>query len=138
MKNLKELFFRYKEQILYLIFGGFTTVVNIAVYGFCTRIFHANEYFANFLAWAIAVFFAYVTNKLWVFESKSSDMKTLTREILSFVSARVVTLGLDMAVMYAGIQLLHINDLIVKVCSNVLVVLANYIFSKFFIFKKTK
>ena len=65
-------------------------------------------------------------------------MKTLTREILSFVSARVVTLGLDMAVMYAGIQLLHINDLIVKVCSNVLVVLANYIFSKFFIFKKSK
>ena len=138
MKTLKEYFFRYKEQILYLIFGGFTTVVNIAVYGICTRLFHTNEYFANFLAWAVAVFFAYITNKIWVFESKSNDLKTLSREILSFVSARIVTLGLDMGVMYAGIQLLHINDLIVKVCSNVLVVLANYIFSKFFIFKKTK
>lgn len=137
MEKIKTLFFKYKEQILYILFGVFTTVVNIVVFAICADMMHLDTYVSNFAAWVMAVTFAYITNKLWVFESKTTDAKELFREIVSFTGARVLTLGIDMVLMFVGVDLLHINKLIVKVLANVVVIVSNYVLSKLFIFKKS-
>lgn len=137
MKKLIDLFFKYKEVILYLFFGGCSTLVNIVTYGIGTRVLEWDVVSANILAWVCSVIFAYLTNKFFVFESKTNDLNTLFKEILSFFSARIVTLLLDVAIMKFGIYF-GINDLIMKVIANIFVIIANYIFSKLFIFKKEK
>ena len=137
MEKIKTLFFKYKEQILYILFGVFTTVVNIVVFAICADMMHLDTYISNFAAWVLAVTFAYITNKLWVFESKTTDAKELFREIVSFTGARVLTLGIDMVLMFVGVDILHINMLIVKVLANVVVIVSNYVLSKLFIFKKS-
>ena len=137
MKKLIDLFFKYKEVILYLFFGGCSTLVNIVTYGIGTRVLEWDVVSANILAWVCSVIFAYLTNKFFVFESKTNDLNTLFKEILSFFSARIVTLLLDVALMKFGIYF-GINDLIMKVIANIFVIIANYIFSKLFIFKKEK
>lgn len=137
MENLIKLLKQYKEPILYVIFGGFTTVVNLVSYALFTRLMHIDDFVAIFLSWVLAVFFAYITNKIWVFESKSTEAKQLFKEIVSFASARVATLGLEYVIMFIGVDMMHINDMIVKVFAQVLVIVANYIFSKLFIFKKS-
>ncbi len=137
MENLIKLFKQYKEPILYVIFGGFTTVVNLVSYAIFTRLMHIDDFVAIFLSWVLAVFFAYITNKIWVFESKSTEAKQLFKEIVSFASARVATLGLEYVIMFIGVDMMHINDMIVKIFAQVLVIVANYVFSKLFIFKKS-
>lgn len=137
MEKIKTLFLKYKEQILYILFGVFTTVVNIVVFAICADMMHLDTYISNFAAWVLAVTFAYITNKLWVFESKTTDAKELFREIVSFTGARVLTLGIDMVLMFVGVDILHINKLIVKVLANVVVIVSNYVLSKLFIFKKS-
>ena len=137
MKKLIDLFFKYKEVILYLFFGGCSTLVNIVTYGIGTRVLEWDVVSANILAWVCSVIFAYLTNKFFVFESKTNDLNTLFKEILSFFSARIVTLLLDVAIMKFGIYF-GINDLIMKVIANIFIIIANYIFSKLFIFKKEK
>ena len=125
-----------KELILYVVFGGLTTLVNILLYYLCTRLMGINEYAANSVAWTVSVLFAFVTNKIWVFESRSMAMRVLLRELLSFVAARLLSLLLDMGILYLGIDVLHMDDLVVKIVSNILVILFNYIASRFFIFKR--
>lgn len=137
MENLIKLFKQYKEPILYVIFGGFTTVVNLVSYAIFTRLMHIDDFVAIFLSWVLAVFFAYITNKIWVFESKNTEAKQLFKEIVSFASARVATLGLEYVIMFIGVDMIHINDMIVKIFAQVLVIVANYVFSKLFIFKKS-
>lgn len=136
MNRLLELFKKYKEPILYIVFGGFTTVVNLVSYAMFTRLLDINDYIAIFLSWALAVFFAYITNKIWVFESRSTNPKQLLKEIVSFTSARVATLGLEYVIMFVGVDLLRFNDMLVKVIAQFLVIASNYVFSKLFIFKK--
>ena len=82
--------------------------------------------------------FAFVTNKLFVFESKSREPRLVLRELGSFVLARLISGGVDLGIMLVGVDVLHIDSLIVKIVSNVIVVIMNYIASKFFIFKKEK
>lgn len=136
MTEIKNLLIKYKEQILYLFFGGCTTVVNIVVFALCSDLLHMELLVSNFMAWVLAVFFAYITNKIWVFESKTETLNELVKEIGSFVFARVVTLLIDMLIMYVGVEILFINKMIIKVLANIVVIVANYVFSKLFIFKK--
>lgn len=136
MTEIKNLLIKYKEQILYLFFGGCTTVVNIVVFALCSDILHMELLVSNFMAWVLAVFFAYITNKIWVFESKTETLNELVKEIGSFVFARVVTLLIDMLIVYVGVEILFINKMIIKVLANIVVIVANYVFSKLFIFKK--
>ena len=136
MTEIKNLLIKYKEQILYLFFGGCTTVVNIVVFALCSDILHMELLVSNFMAWVLAVFFAYINNKIWVFESKTETLNELVKEIGSFVFARVVTLLIDMLIMYVGVEILFINKMIIKVLANIVVIVANYVFSKLFIFKK--
>lgn len=133
MKNLIQKFLN-KETISYLIFGVLTTVVNIVVFDACNIVMDYKP--ANIIAWILAVIFAYITNKLFVFESKSFAPDVLKKEVSTFLFARIVSLIVDMAFMIVAIDFLHMNQLLAKVISNVFVVVINYIFSKLVIFKK--
>ena len=136
MTRLRELLTKHRDKIAYLLFGGLTTVVNIAVYYACYRLMGLPNVVAVAVAWVIAVAFAFITNKLWVFESKSFDGKTLAHEIPSFLGARVLTGLLDVAVMYLAVDVLHWNAALWKLISNVLVVILNYVASTLIIFSQ--
>ena len=135
-KSIKLLFNKYREYILYIIFGGLTTVVNFAVY-YALNIF-VWYIIANIIAWAVSVVFAFVTNKIFVFESKNtSDKKTLT-EFIEFTLFRVLSGVMETALLYVFVDLLSQSENIFKIIISVLVVVLNYIFSKFIIFSKKK
>ena len=133
-----------KEVFSYLFFGVMTTVVNLVVYAACNKF--VDVMVSNVIAWVAAVVFAYVTNKLFVFESKSWSPKVLAKEIPSFTGARLLTLGIEEAGLLIMIKLLHLDvtltigpvggELVVKALLAVIVVIINYIFSKVLIFKK--
>lgn len=123
--------------LMYLLMGGLTTAINIVVFWFSNDVLGMNYSIATVIAWIFSVLFAYVSNKLYVFESKNRSLNTLLREIISFVSFRLVSLLMDLIVMYICISLLNIHALFAKVLANVVVLVANYAFSKWFIFKKS-
>lgn len=138
MNKIKKLYFKYKEIINYLIAGFLTTLVSLAIYYICTFTFLNAEssvelQIANILSWIAGVAFAYFTNRKYVFESKSQNK---LQEAAKFVSSRLITLILDMFVMWLGVTILHFNDKIVKIISQILIILGNYILSKLFVFKK--
>ncbi|MBM7710535.1 putative flippase GtrA [Enterococcus xiangfangensis] len=93
---------------------------------------------SNTISWVFSVLFAFVTNKVWVFQSKTESFKELIWEFSKFIFARVVSFGMDMATMYLLIDLLHTGNLIAKLITQIIVVVANYVFSKVFIFKKVE
>lgn len=140
MENLKELFRTYREIIMYLIVGGLTTVVSLAVYYGCVLTFldpgdPVQLQAANIISWLVAVTFAYFTNRRYVFESESSH---ILKEATSFYGSRVTTLLLDMACMFLMVSVCGISDKIAKLVVQVLVTIGNYILSKFFVFKKNE
>lgn len=129
---------KYREIINYLIFGVLTTILNLLSYYFLTyTILNPNVALhlqvANVISWIISVVFAYITNRKYVFNSTNDNF---IKEIIDFVSARIITLLLDMAIMFIGVILFNFNDKIIKILSQVLVIISNYIFSKIFVFKK--
>ena len=133
--------FLNKETISYLIFGVLTTIINIVVFWFAERELafimseDAASLVGNVIAWGISVAFAFVTNKLFVFESKSMAFKVVMAELTGFVIARLLSLAFDEGFMFVAIVLLSMNSLLAKIISNVFVVIINYVLSKFFIFK---
>ncbi len=140
MKKVLNLYKKYEEIINYLIVGGLTTVVSLVVYYGCVFTFldpkNAIELqIANIVSWICAVAFAYITNRIFVFKSKS---KNYLKEISSFVGARIISLIMDMLIMFILVTILHGNDKIAKLIVQVVVTIANYIFSKIFVFRKKK
>lgn len=130
------LYVKYKEVILYLVFGGLTTLVNIVSYAVFARILNMDTVTGTSVAWLISVIFAYITNKIFVFESKTNTFALLVKECVSFFGYRLATGVMDVAIMYLSVDLLHFNDIVMKIVSNVFVVILNYIFSKLFIFRR--
>ena len=129
---------KYEGVLLYLIFGVLTTLVNFFVYHICYTKLHLPNLVSNTIAWIISVIFAFITNKVWVFKSKSFQFSKLVLELSTFVMARITTGFLDTAIMFVGVDVLKRNWIIAKVVSSVVVVILNYIFSKLFIFRKNK
>lgn len=127
---------KYKELITYGIFGVLTTVINIVVYTVSYNRLGISNVTSNVIAWILSVLFAYVTNKIWVFESKSTEWKVLFREMTSFFGCRLATGVLDLGIMYVTVDVMALNSTLMKCVSNVFVIIANYVFSKLIIFKK--
>lgn len=125
---------KIKEILWYGFFGVLTTVVNIVSFYLLDKT-GMNVYVNNFIAWLLSVLFAFITNKLFVFNSKSLKPMVLLKEIGSFFFFRLLSLGLDMLGMYVCLSALHLGKMISKVLMNVIVIVANYVFSKLFIFK---
>lgn len=134
MTKIKELFLKYKEMILYLFFGGCTTLVNIIVYYICSRM-GLRTSLSTVIAWALSVLFAYVTNRKFVFKSKAFGFLPILKEISGFFLCRFATGLLDLVIMVVFVDFLHLNDMVIKVLSNILVIVLNYVASKLFIFK---
>lgn len=129
-----------REVISYLIIGFLTTIVSlVSYYLLTTYILNPDKpielQIANVLSWILSVTFAYFTNRKYVFRSND---KNVLKEGMKFYSARLLTLFMDMAIMFIFVSLLGINDKIIKLVSQVVVVVANYIISKFMVFKKTR
>lgn len=140
MKRLKELYLKYDEIINYLFIGGCTTLISLLVYYLCVfTVFDPDKPLllqcANILSWIIAVAFAYIANRKVVFKSKNKNVKG---EVSKFLGARIVTLLIDMLFMWLTVSVLHLNDKIMKIVSNVIIIILNYIFSKLFVFVKEK
>ena len=133
--NIKNLWEKYKGIFLYLVFGVLTTAVNIVSYYLCYEVWGILSVSSNIIAWALAVITAFITNKLWVFESKSFAPKVLLLELWRFVSCRLATGVMETVVMWIGVDLLHGPSIICKIGVGVMTVILNYIFSRLIIFK---
>lgn len=137
-KLIDNLFSRYRSEISYLFFGVCTTFVNIAAYYICARLFGLSTVISTFISWLIAVVFAFITNKICVFESKSWSGDILFREALSFFVCRLSTGILDLVIMLVSVDMMGANDMLMKIISNVLVIILNYVASKFLIFNSSE
>ena len=135
-KIINKLFNR--EMISYLIFGVLTTVVNLVVFQLCDAVLGIYYIAANVIAWIIAVIFAYVSNKLFVFESKSWELKLVVREVISFGSARILSLLFETGFIALTVEVMGMPKFISKIIASIFVVIINYVASKLFIFKKKK
>ena len=138
MEKIKELYMKYKEIINYLIFGVLTTVVSLIVYYISVLTFLNPDnalqlQIANVISWIAGVAFAYFTNRKYVFDSSE---KNKLKEAGKFVLARVITLVMDMLIMWLGVTILGFNDKIIKIISQVVIIISNYVFSKLFVFNK--
>lgn len=135
MDKIIELCKKYKSVILYLVFGVLTTIVNIVAYFLLdfNRLF--NTVINTSIAWVVAVIFAYVTNKKWVFESKVEGFKDNFKEMMSFFGCRIATGLMDVGIMFVFVDILRYDDMIIKIASNVLVIILNYVGSKLLVFR---
>ena len=124
------------ELVAYLFAGVATTVVNYVAYFIATRVFSLGVMPGTWTAWVIAVAFGYAVNKAFVFHTHCDSAAALLREAASFFAMRLVSLGAETVLMYVTVELLHLNDLVMKLATNLLVILLNYVFSKLVIFKK--
>lgn len=134
--EIKVLYQKYRELIVYVFFGGLTTLVDFGVYALMTRVLFLDIVPANIIAWAVAVIFAYATNKTIVFGDRRNSFKTVTAQFVSFTGMRAASGGLSTLLLWMFAGLYGFNDMIVKAAVAVLVIILNYIFSKLFIFKK--
>ncbi len=119
---------------MYGIFGVLTTVINFGCYKVLYDIWGWPNVRSNIIAWVAAVLFAFVTNKLWVFDSRTLELKTVFTELWRFISCRLATGVMDLVIMYIGVDLLHGPSMKLKIGSNVLVIILNYTLSKLVIF----
>ena len=127
---------QYKEVINYLVFGVLATIVNFIAYFIFAKIFKIDEVLSSGLSWLVAVLFAYTTNKIFVFESKTKTIKEFLKEMISFFLARVLSgILCDVGTFAVMVRVFKINDIFSKIVTQVMVVILNYILSKFFVFK---
>ena len=146
IEKLKKFAVAHKEALLYLLFGALTTLVSILTFAIFNRLLGEERYLlSNLISWVIAVVFAFFTNKHLVFASKENDKKTLLSEGGKFLGARVLSLGLEELILWLMLDVMGLSgfalafldgEIISKTAATVFVVVANYFFSKFIIFKK--
>lgn len=133
--DIKKLLLNYKEQILYIIFGVLTTVLNFLVYIIFTRVFEANFLISNAVAWLLAVIFAFITNKIYVFNSTDYNIKFIIKEFSEFTISRIFTGLLDIGLLYLFVSIIHMNDLISKIIIGIIITILNYVISKMYVFR---
>jgi putative flippase GtrA len=121
-----------RELIAYIFFGVLTTAVNIITYFLFADVFTVNYLISNIIAWFVSVLFAYVTNRIWVFESRSSD---IIKEISLFFGGRLFSGIVDTGLLYVMVDILTIGDFISKITTQIIVVILNYVISKLVVFK---
>ncbi|MDN6664812.1 MAG: GtrA family protein [Tetragenococcus koreensis] len=125
---------KLREVITYLFFGGMTTVVNFVVFFLARNLLGWNLVVSNTLSWILSVLFAFATNKKWVFKSKSTGTKQFLVELGKFFFYRIVSFGIDMGCMLLFIDVFKMGEFLAKLITQTIIVVANYVFSKFLIF----
>ena len=136
LDKLRNLVQKYRSILSYAFFGLCTTVVNVIVYDVLYNRLQVSNIVSTIIAWVIAVIFAFITNKVFVFDSKSFEWKKLRYELITFLSCRLLTGILDIGIMFVAVDLMSWNGVFWKIISNILVIILNYAASKLVIFKK--
>lgn len=134
--KLRQFIEKHWDVLSYLFFGGLTTLVNFIVYTPLHRWLHLSAALSNVIAWAVAVAFAYLTNKPFVFKSHDWSAKTVLPELAKFVSCRVGSGLLETVILAVTVDMLRWHGLIMKLICAVIVVILNYVGSKWLVFKK--
>lgn len=135
---MSRLYEKYKDVIPYMFFGVCTTLVNIVVYWICAHVAFMGVMHSTIIAWVAAVFFAYLTNRKWVFHSEALGAKEILKEIIAFFGCRLATGVLDWLMMYVLVDHGHLNDFLIKTIANVVVIVLNYVASKLLVFGRKK
>jgi putative flippase GtrA len=138
ISKLKAMLIAHKQIILYLFFGVCTTAINTASYWLLYDVLHFGNLLSTILAWLAAVIFAFITNKLFVFESKRTSTQVCINEVVSFFGCRLLTGILDVVIMAVAVDLLKWSGLLWKLISNIVVTIINYFASKRIIFRDTR
>lgn len=128
-----KLYYKYREAINYLFWGFASFLFNMGMFYLLSRVYGVNALTANIIAWIFCVIFVYITNRLFVFESKNEKILI---EFLRFISARVGTLLLEELILFTGITVLHRDEMLVKLTGQIFVIGSNYVLSKLWIFRK--
>ena len=136
IEKIKAFCLKHREVLLYLIFGGLTTLVSMLSFWLAYNVLGIHELIANVVSWICAVTFAYLTNARWVFESQAVTGQERLREAVSFYTGRLATLGVEELLILVFATWLGFNGLLVKLVAQVVVVILNYVISKLFVFKK--
>ena len=131
LRILNSFYKKNKELLLYLFFGGLTFLVSISSYAVFNIRIGWNALTANIASWMLAVVFAYVTNRTWVFESSTDRGSNLIKEITSFVGGRIATLVFEELILFIFITELEMNSILIKIVAQVVVIALNYVISKF-------
>ena len=134
MEIIKKIYRDHRMGILYIFFGGVTTMVNWGAYYVLYELGGISNVISNVIAWVAAVAVAFVTNKLWVFESRSLQAGVVWAELVKFVSCRVGTGLLEIALMFVTVDLAGLAAMPMKVLVSVVVMILNYVSSKWLIF----
>lgn len=134
---MKNLLIKYKPQLYYMLFGTFTTIIDIGVYQLCFLKMDIPNVVSNIVAWFLSVAFSFITNKIWVYESRSMKVNVLLREALAYYAGRGLSLIGGTAIMVFGVDFMKWNSFIMKLISDIFVVIINYGFG-FYIFKKVE
>ena len=129
------IYHKNEEVWNYLISGALGVVISVTSYALCCKLIGLDIIVSNVISWIVAVISMYLMNKIFVFKSKCKTYKDVFKEFCSFIIARIMTLIIETIILYVGAELLSIDDIIVKVISQIIVIVLNYIFSKLWIFK---
>ena len=138
LRRLEPFYKKHKEGLLYLFFGGVTTLVSWLVFWLFETPLGVNELIANLISWVISVAVAYLTNRIWVFSAHATRAGRILLEILSFYLSRVATLLLEEGILLLFVTWLGMNAMLIKIAASVLVVILNYVLSKLLVFRKQK
>ena len=136
ISKIRNLICKYWDILSYLFFGVLTTVVNYLVYLPCYNLLHFSASVSNVIAWVVAVAFAYLTNKPFVFKSQDWSWKTVAPELAKFVGCRIGSGFVETAIIFTMVDLLQFNGNVWKLITSVLVVILNYVGSKLLVFRK--
>lgn len=135
---IRNLYEKYKEIIPYAFFGILTTLINIVTYWICAYPFGMSVMPSTIIAWTVAVMFAYITNRKWVFRSEADTIQNIAKEMFVFFACRLSTGVIDWLCMFIFVDKLQFHDVLIKNLANILVIVLNYVASKFVIFKNDK
>jgi len=131
-----KIYKKYEEIINYLIMGVLTTLVSIITYFIFAKVIGINYLVSNIISWIISVSFAYITNKIFVFKNNIKEKKQVFIQIYQFVKYRLLSLVIDILLMYLLVEIIKMDDMIAKVINQIIIIVLNYVFSKLFVFKK--
>ncbi len=133
---MKSLLLKYKHFIAYAFFGVCTTVVNVSSYYVCAEVLSIANIPAVIIAWIIAIAFAFIVNKIWVFESRAYDCRTIIREALTFTTCRLLTGLIDIVIMYIAVDVCNSEPVVWKALSDLIAIVLNYLAMRFLVFIK--
>lgn len=134
-KLINPFYTRNKEILLYLFFGALTVIFSIITFALFNIYFGINELIANIFSWIIVVLFAFITNRIWVFENESEGIHGFGKQLMTFYAGRLITLGIEEGILLIFVTMLGYPSIVIKIIAQFIVIILNYFISKLFIFK---